>query len=121
MPKQAKFRLTVSPPELIEMMQPELDFWAQTYPELDLAVEAMKCCEYWNVQRGGFINPRLAYMNWLGKAEQMRKDDERRNGHKPMGDNHSGPLTFKGETDRQGFLQDYERRRGVSYLAEGGT
>ncbi len=115
MTKQARFRLTVSPPELISMMQPELDFWAQTYPELDLAVEAMKCCEYWNVQRGGFVNPRLAYMNWLGVAERIRQHG---NGHKPSS---SGSLTFKGETDRQSFVRDYERRRGVSYLAEGGT
>jgi len=55
-----------------------LEEWAQArklFPNINLDWEAGKCVDYWNA-KGGSGNWKLAFKNWLGKAEPTRTRPE---------------------------------------------
>ena len=106
---QRKLRLTMTAAELLKVAAERLFVLAEVFPELDLAFEAEKCCAYWN-DHGGFKTPLLAYMNWLEVAERRRTQPFSRNGHSDS----TGMTRGAPPQDREEFLRDYERRRGLT-------
>ena len=91
---QRKLRMTMTPSELLFANADGMEFLTSTFKGIDLALEAHKCCAWWNA-KGGFVNPKLAFLQWLEAGVRRR-------------------VNGRGDTpeDRNEYLRDYERRRG---------
>ena len=96
--RKTRTQLTAS--ELLSENADALEFLGETFPDLDLALEAHKCTAYWNA-KGGFSIPRLAFANWIEKAATL----PRRYG---IGAGVARPAPAR---DRNEYLRDFEQRR----------
>ena len=101
---QRRLRLTLEPSELLTVVAADLEFLTSTFKDVDLALEAHKCCAWWN-ERGGFRNPKLAFINWLEATKRPKKWQR---------NDSTGMTRGAPPQDRSEFLRDYERRRGLT-------
>ena len=101
---QRRMRLSMEAADLLLATGPEgISLLAEKFPDVDLHLEAVKCCAYWNHQ-GGFLVPKLAFLNWVQKAAQPLPRRKAPDGR--------GMTPGAADMDRMGFLEDYEHRRG---------